>query len=162
MAAWDHLTQRPVDQVMGAFFFTRRAIFTSLTGFDERFFVYFEEVDFSLRANQAGWKTVYLTDTQAFHQGGGASQRVKAKRLFYSLRSRLLFGFKHFSVLQAWVLMGATLVLELLSRTLFSLFRGGIEDMRDTWNGYAMLYRDLPSILRISDVKRNAKDGVRR
>ena len=147
MAEWDHLSDRPVDQVIGAFFFMRRSVFVALHGFDERFFVYFEEVDVSLRARQAGWKTVYIAGAQAFHQGGGTSQQVKARRLFYSLRSRLLYGFKHFPRWQAWLLTGVTMLVEPISRTLFSLLRGGMQDVRNTWRGYGMLYRDLITIL---------------
>lgn len=148
MTDWDHLSDKVVDQVIGAFFFMRQDVFAVLKGFDKRFFVYFEEVDVSLRARKAGWKTVYLSGAQAFHQGGGTSQQVKAARLFYSLRSRLLYGFKHFSPLHAWVLFGLTMLVEPFSRTLFSLLRGGFEDMRNTWRGYSMLYRELPKLLK--------------
>lgn len=147
MAEWDHLSDKSVDQVIGAFFFARRTVFEALNGFDERFFVYFEEVDFSLRAKRAGWKTVYLTGAYAFHEGGGTSRQVKATRLFYSLRSRLLYGFEYFPSWQAWVLLGLTLFVEPLSRSVFSLLRGGMRDVRNTWRGYNMLYRDLPNIL---------------
>lgn len=148
MGEWAHDTTREVDQVIGAFFFIRRSVFEALNGFDERFFVYFEEVDVSYRARQAGWRSVYLASAQAFHAGGGTSQQVKAARLFYSLRSRLLYGFKHFSPLQAWALVGVTLLIEPVSRSIFSLLRGGLEDVRNTLMGYGMLWRALPAILR--------------
>ena len=147
MDDWDHSTRRSIDHVIGAFFFIRRRVFDALKGFDERFFIYFEEVDFSLRARQAGWKIVYLADAQAFHKGGGTSQQVKATRLFYSLRSRLLYGFKHLPRWQVWILFGIMAVVEPLSRSIFSLLRGGIRDVRNTWTGYGMLYRDLPAII---------------
>ena len=52
---WAHDETRTVDQVMGAFFFVRRSVFEVLGGFDERFFVYYEDLDFSVRARtQAG------------------------------------------------------------------------------------------------------------
>ncbi|MDX2463896.1 MAG: glycosyltransferase family 2 protein [Porticoccus sp.] len=148
MAVWDHLSDRSVDHVIGAFFFMRRGVFDALHGFDERFFVYLEDIDLSLRARQTGWRTVYLAGAQAFHQGGGTSQQVKARRLFYSLRSRLLYGFKHFPRWQAWLLAVITMLVEPISRTLFSLLRGGMQDVRNTWHGYGMLYRELPKILK--------------
>ena len=89
MAEWDHAQTRQVDHVIGAFFLVRRDLFDALHGFDERFFVYLEDLDFSHRAHQTGWLSVYLADAQAFHVGGGTSNQVKARRLFYSLRSRL-------------------------------------------------------------------------
>jgi len=148
MSAWDHLSKNTVDHVIGAFFFMRRAIFENLNGFDERFFVYLEDIDFSLRAKQAGWSTVYLSEAQAFHHGGGTSQQVKAERLFYSLRSRLLFVFKHFPSLHAWGVLGLTMLLEPVSRTFFSLLRGGVSDTQNVWRGYGMLFRELPKIIR--------------
>lgn len=147
MAEWDHLSCKSVDHVIGAFFFIRRTVFEVLNGFDERFFVYLEDVDVSVRARKMGWKTVYLADAQAFHQGGGTSRQVKATRLFYSLHSRLVYGLKHFSTEQAWLLFVLTLLVEPFSRTLFSLFRGGIQDVLNTWRGYGMLYRALPQLI---------------
>ena len=144
MAEWPHDTTREVDHVIGAFFLVRRALFESLGGFDERFFVYLEDLDFSLRARQAGWRTVYLADVQAFHAGGGTSNQVKARRLFYSLRSRLLYAAKHFSAGgAAWVFL-ATLLLEPLSRTALALARRSWPALKETWAGYAMLWRWLP------------------
>lgn len=148
MVEWDHTTTRRVDQVMGAFFLIRGPLFRSLGGFDERFFVYFEEVELSFRVRQSGYYSIYLADAQAFHAGGGTSRQVKAHRLFYSLRSRLLYGFKHFTLWRAWALLGVTLLLEPVSRSVFSLLRGGMQDIRNTLKAYGMLYRDLPGILK--------------
>ena len=148
MHEWDHADTRTVEQVIGAFFFTRRTVFETLGGFDERFFVYFEEVDYSFRARSAGWSSVYLAATHAFHAGGGTSRQVKAARLFYSLRSRLLYGFKHFTFFQAWTLALVTILLEPVIRSLFCVLRGSLTDLRHTWQAYGMLIEELPRILR--------------
>jgi len=150
MGEWNHDIERDVDQVIGAFFFIRHSVFEQLQGFDERFFVYFEEVDVSYRALQAGWRSVYLVNAQAFHAGGGTSQQVKAARLFYSLRSRLLYGFKHFSRFSAWALLVVTLLVEPFSRAIFSFLRGGEQDIKNTIKGYGMLYQELTEILRVN------------
>jgi GT2 family glycosyltransferase len=133
---------------MGAFFLIRREVFEACKGFDERFFVYFEEVDLSWRAKQVGWDSWYVTDTRAFHAGGGTSRQVKAQRLFYSLRSRLLYSFKHFPRWQAWLLMGVTCVIEPLIRTAWCLARGDGADVRNTWSAYRMLWRGMGRIVR--------------
>jgi len=153
LSEWPHDKTAMVDHVIGAFFFMRRSLFELLGGFDERFFVYLEDLDLSLRAHQAGWRTVYLTDAQAFHAGGGTSHQVKAHRLFYSLRSRLLYGFKHFTRLEAWILSGVTLLLEPVSRTMFSLARGNVQELRNTWKAYIMLYKDMGKILKIVTIR---------
>lgn len=147
MVEWPHDSNRQVDQVIGAFFLMRRDLFVALHGFDERFFVYFEEVDLSLRARQAGFRSMYIADVQAYHAGGGTSQQVKGHRLFYSLRSRLLYGFKHFKRMPAWTLVFVTLCLEPLSRIGSSLIAGRIDDARNTLMAYRMLIADLGDIL---------------
>lgn len=144
MAEWSHDQTREVDHVIGAFFLVRRSLFEGLGGFDERFFVYLEDLDFSYRAHKGGWRTIYLTDAQAFHAGGGTSNQVKAKRMFYSLRSRLLYAFKHFNLTGALLVLLSTLLLEPLTRTGYALLRGSWTSVKETWSGYAMLYRWLP------------------
>jgi GT2 family glycosyltransferase len=141
MKTWDHATTRRVDQVIGAFFLVRRGLFESLHGFDERFFVYFEEVDLSLRAAQAGFISIYLADAQAFHKGGGVSEQVKAYRLFYSLRSRVQYAFKHFSPMPAVCVTCATLLIEPLSRSLFLTGTGRFEEIGEMFRGFWMLWK---------------------
>ena len=144
MAEWDHGKTRQVDHVIGAFFLVRREVFDSLRGFDERFFVYLEDLDFSYRARQSGWLSVYLADVQAFHSGGGTSNQVKARRLFYSLRSRFIYAFKHFSWLGTIVILLAALLLEPWTRSALALLRLSGSGLRETWAAYGMLWRWLP------------------
>ena len=148
MKEWDHDYDRDVDQVIGAFFLVRSVLFEELKGFDERFFVYFEEVDVCYRARKSGWRSIYLSSASAFHAGGGTSGQVKSKRLFYSLRSRLLYGFKHFSYFSACILFGVTLFIEPFSRLFFTLKNRGFVDLGDILRGYGMLFINLPKILK--------------
>lgn len=147
MLEWDHSHTSIVDQVIGAFFIVRRELFESLGGFDERFFVYFEEVDFALRASQEGFRTIYLADAQAFHVGGAISKQVKARRLFYSLRSRLLYSFKHFSWIDSFGVLLLTLFVEPLSRSVLVTSRRSWSGFRETWLAYGMLWRWLPDLV---------------
>lgn len=146
MGDWDHARTATVDHVIGAFYLIRADLFRSLGGFDERFFVYLEDLDLSLRVRQAGWRSIYLAEAQAFHAGGGTSRQIMGRRLFYSLRSRLQYGFKHFSPLKAWALVVVTVAIEPWSRSAFSLLRGGVKDLRSTLEGYTMLWMALPTI----------------
>jgi len=148
MAEWSHDKTRTVDHVIGAFYMMRRNLFENLGGFDERFFVYLEDLDLSLRVNQAGYHNMYLSEAQAFHAGGGTSRQVKVHRLFYSLRSRLLYGFKHFDPLRAWTLVLVTMGVEPLTRTVFSFLGSGWSGVLNTWKAYGMLFGDFGAILR--------------
>ena len=146
MIEWPHDTDAEIPQVIGAFFLVRRAVFEALGGFDERFFVYYEEVDFTLRAAQAGWATLYCTHARAFHKGGGTSDQIRAARLFYALRSRLQFARKHFAPAPAAAVLVTTLVLEPWARIAVALRRRGIPGAGETLEGYRMLWRALPTL----------------
>ena len=125
-----------VDQVIGAFFLVRRTVFELNHGFDERFFVYFEEVDFSLRARRLGYGSYYLADTLLYHKGGGSSESVKAKRLFYSLRSRIQYGFKNLPLPEAIVLLLLTLTFELFARLVQAFLLASRSRLKETIRAY--------------------------
>jgi GT2 family glycosyltransferase len=144
---WDHKNSRVVEQVMGAYFLVRNSLFRKLGGFDERFFVYFEEVDFSLRAKYAGWDTYFLASVQCYHRGGGSSDQVKARRLYYSLQSRLFYAFKHFGRSQTAVLVLATLFIEPFSRIIQGIISASPKLVWEVLHGYALLYIAMPRIL---------------
>ncbi|QCO19963.1 glycosyltransferase family 2 protein (plasmid) [Azospirillum brasilense] len=147
MTEWDHADSRPVDQVMGAFLLIRRSLFEELGGFDERFFVYYDDVDLCLRARRAGWAVVHFAGAEAYHRGGGTSDQVRDLRLFYGLRSRILFAAKHFPPAGAALATAATLGLEPLVRLAHALLARSPADARAVLRGSAMLWRALPRLL---------------
>lgn len=144
---WAHDETREVDQVMGAFFFVRRSLYEALGGFDERFFVYFEDLDFAVRARGRGWTSAYLADAQAFHRGQGTTDAASDRRMFYFSRSRILFARKHFGTVGAAAVTAATLLLEPIPRIAAALAtrRGSLTA---TLRAFGMLWKDLPAILR--------------
>jgi N-acetylglucosaminyl-diphospho-decaprenol L-rhamnosyltransferase len=139
MREWDHQDSRRVDHVIGAFYLVRRELFESLGGFDERYFVYLEDLDFSLRARRAGWHSYYLATARAFHRGGGTSDQVRAERLVYLLRSRLQYARRHFSRAAALAVELATLVVEPVVRVAAALSSGAPRQAGDTIRAYWML-----------------------
>lgn len=140
MTDWDHNATCDVDHVIGAFYLIRRDLFAKLGGFDERFFVYLEDIDLSLRVHQAGYRIRYLSDIRAYHKGGGVSSQVKAARLFYSLRSRLIYARKHFSVWGARSVAAVTLGPEFFTRLAFLLLRGRVQEIGNLLAGYRALW----------------------
>lgn len=142
MREWDHRSTRAVDQVIGAFFLVRGPLFWQLGGFDERFFVYFEEVDLAYRAHQAGWSSLYLADAQAFHKGGGTSDQVRGRRLFYALRSRLAYFRKHGNAGQRAVVGLSTWLLEPPARLLLLLAGRRFAELRHLAEAYHLLLTD--------------------
>jgi GT2 family glycosyltransferase len=136
------LETRDVDQIIGAFFLVRRSLFERLGGFDERFFVYFEEVDFSMRARELGFRSRLLAEATACHHGGLSSEQVRAERLFYSLRSRLLYAAKHFSAPERGSVAAVTLFIEPLVRAAAAAGRLSGREIVETMRAYGMLARD--------------------
>ena len=139
---------RTVDQVMGAFFTVRRSVFEALGGFDQRFFVYFEDLDFSQRALVAGWASYYLATTTAYHTGHGSSSQAKAARLFYWLRSRVLYGYKHFGRIAGTLLLVGTIVIEPISRLVLAVSHWSLQEVRETLRGWAMFLWAIPSLIK--------------
>lgn len=140
MKDFSHKSSIEVDQVMGAFFFIRRDLFHQCNGFDEQFFVYFEEVDLSKRIKDLGFKSFFLANCNAFHVGGGVSQQVKAKRLFYSIRSRILYSRKHFNFLSYVFVYFMSLLVEPFPRIAFSIAKFDFKAILETISAYRLLF----------------------
>ncbi len=65
-----------VDQVMGACFLIRRSLIKDIGGLDERYFIWFEEVDYCKQAIQRGWEVVYEPSVYVIHHGGTSFAQV--------------------------------------------------------------------------------------
>ena len=139
MAEWDHASTRDVEHVMGAFYLARRRAFEAVSGFDERFFVYFEDLDLSRRLARAGWRIRYLAEARAYHRGGGTARLARARALSYFLRGRLRYARKHHGR-AGWALaLCATLCVEPWSRALGALAAGRPRDLGAVLGAYALL-----------------------
>uniref|UniRef100_UPI002636CCD9 glycosyltransferase family 2 protein n=1 Tax=Pseudophaeobacter sp. TaxID=1971739 RepID=UPI002636CCD9 len=66
-------TQTQVDWTAGASLMIRRQVIEEIGGFDETFFLYFEETDLCRRAAKAGWRTHYVPDSQVAHLGSAST-----------------------------------------------------------------------------------------
>ncbi|MEP7141840.1 MAG: glycosyltransferase family 2 protein [Ferruginibacter sp.] len=139
MTDWNHLQSSCVDEVMGAFMFMHIDIFKKLGYFDERFFVYYEELDFSLRLAKAGGKTFYNSEIKAVHSGMGTTEAIKAHRLFLNLRSRLQYAKKHFSGTGYLIVYLSTFTIEFISRVFFLIISGRFKEVKDVIKGYQLL-----------------------
>jgi hypothetical protein len=67
MTDWDHARVREVDWGLGAAMLLRRSALDGDAPFDERFFIYFEDVDLCARLKEAGWKVVYFPEAALIH-----------------------------------------------------------------------------------------------
>ncbi len=143
MNEWDHCESGFVHHVIGAFYLMRRSIFECVGGFDERFFMYLEDLDLSTRVADLEWKCLYVANARAHHEGGGTSKQIPGKRLFYAIRSRLQYAVKHFGVLGVLMVSVATLVFEPPLRILSMTFRRDSRGLHNTFEAYGLLIKWL-------------------
>jgi N-acetylglucosaminyl-diphospho-decaprenol L-rhamnosyltransferase len=64
----------PVDWICGASMMIRPAVLNAIGGFDENYFLYFEETDFCYRAKQAGFSTWYVPESRVMHIAGQSTK----------------------------------------------------------------------------------------
>ncbi|MEU5891685.1 glycosyltransferase family 2 protein [Streptomyces sp. NPDC047461] len=136
----------PVDQVIGAFFLLRRSLFDQLSGFDERYFLYFEETDLALRACQRGRCSYYLHQAKVHHIGQVSSAQLGGRRLCYSLCSRTRYAFRHWPRSHAWLLVALTLTVEAAARLSRAVLRRSPSECRATLSGYGGYLRWLCTV----------------
>lgn len=73
---FDYKTSHQVDQVSGAFFSISTQCAEKVGELDERFWIWFEEVDYCKRASQMGFPSWYFAGVEALHYGGQSFQKV--------------------------------------------------------------------------------------
>lgn len=94
LEGWNYDTERRVDLAIGAALAIRRSIFAVVGTFDERFFLYHEEVDFAKRVAEAGYETWFVPSSVAMHEGEGSARgqySVEQRKQ----RSRRAYWLKH-------------------------------------------------------------------
>ena len=74
-------SERPVGWLSGSCLLLRRAAFDEMAGFDERYFMYMEDVDLGDRLGAAGWQNVYVPSAEILHDKGHSTGRDPARNL---------------------------------------------------------------------------------
>jgi hypothetical protein len=100
---WQKQPIRKVDTVYGAALMISSKIFKELEGFDENFFLYFEENDLSRRARKLGAELYINSNARVIHEVGQSTKQFKDKDKYFS-ESRFLYFKKNFGIAQALVL----------------------------------------------------------
>ena len=87
------------DYYSGACLFINSLVLKKIKGFDESFFLYYEDVDFCLRAKKAGFTLGLLPQLKVFHRLSASTNKLGAKKIKILAQSHRLFCFKHLSPL---------------------------------------------------------------
>ena len=74
-------SERPVGWLSGSCLLVRRSAFDAVGGFDERYFMYMEDVDLGDRLGKAGWQNIYVPESEILHDKGHSTGREPARNL---------------------------------------------------------------------------------
>jgi len=118
LSDWDRNSIKEVGAVSGAALMIRKDIFKKIDGFDEDFFLYFEEIDLCRRINMLGKKVVYYPEAGIIHFKGKSSQATGNKTKKYFLASRFNFFKKNYGFFQALLVEGFLRTFELFGKIL--------------------------------------------
>jgi len=107
-------SERPVGWLSGSCLLVRRSAFDQVGGFDERYFMYMEDVDLGDRLGRAGWLSVYVPSAEVLHHKGHSTGRDPASHLAAHHESTYIFlADRHSGMWRAplrWTLRGSLAV----------------------------------------------------
>lgn len=86
---------REVDYTFGAAMLVRRSVFEEVGLFDERFFLYLEDLDFCLRVQLAGFSLLFVPQAHVWHSGAASTRHAPDFRQFHLVKSTFHFLTKH-------------------------------------------------------------------
>ena len=120
---FEYSREQEVEQVMGAFIFTRREIMKKIGGWSEDYFIWWEDIDLCRRLRQLGEKIVYTPVSRVIHYEG----KSFAQQLSFSKQRRfnrgLLIYFKKYHSRLAWFILRLASIDSLVLAWIAQLFR---------------------------------------
>ena len=139
MLDWDHADTRPVDWVLGAALYVRRDAVRDVGLMDERYFLYFEDVDWCQRMWRHGYEVVYCADATMRHEHARSSAQLDPRSVRAHAAGLLRFAEKWSAIL--YVVSGArrrirqilTLLLDVLAAVAACASAYGIRALLDPW-----------------------------
>ena len=91
----DHVVPQDIDFASGCAMCWKREVTEQIGVLDPRFFIYYEETDWCVRARAAGWRIVYVPQAKIWHRISAAMGTASPATDYYMTRNVLLFLSKH-------------------------------------------------------------------
>ncbi len=111
-------TQREINFVSGCCMFFKREVLEKIKGFDDHYFLYYEDADITLRTKQAGYKVVYAPKAILWHLNSASSDGSgSALHDYFLTRNRMLLGMKYADIRLKLALMKESIRLFITGRT---------------------------------------------
>ncbi len=106
-----------VDWISGCALLVRRGVIEQTGALDGRFFYYWEETEWCLRARRKGWRILQVPQAKLWHKGVRREYHPSPSVTYYATRNRFLLLAKHQAPLRAWLVAWAETLRTLLSWT---------------------------------------------
>ena len=123
--AWSAASVSFPDWLSGSFILMRYVDYKTIGGWDERFWMYCEDMDLSKMAFQLGWKRVMYNELKCMHSHGGSSRinpKVKAITKSAVIVSTFKYIQKHITIPGKWIAMATQFFIIALDLILLSPF----------------------------------------
>lgn len=126
LSRFDYDVEQDAPQPMGTFLLFRRQALADVGDpcrpFDERFPIFFNEVDLLYRLSQAGWRCLYTPSARILHHGGESTKQVRKSMIWESHRSLLRYLRKHHGT--GWGRLGLPFLSAMICTAAFVRARG--------------------------------------
>jgi GT2 family glycosyltransferase len=103
MTWWDHNDLREVEQAAGACLAVCRDVFERIGGFDEGYFMFYDDVELCRAILVAGWKIYFLPQAHVYHQGGQSTIQAVPQNLSELYHSMYRYFRRHHSRTTVWL-----------------------------------------------------------
>ncbi len=125
----------PVDWISGCAILVKREVIEQVGMLDERFFYYWEETEWCIRANKQGWKIMHVPQAKLWHKGVQREYRPKPSVTYYKTRNRLMALAKHHAPLTTWFVAWSQILRTLTSWSIKPKWRNMREHRNAMWQG---------------------------
>lgn len=131
---FDEITE--VDYIASCALLTKKGIFEEIGYMDEKYFAYWDETDWCVRAGKAGYRVLYVPKAKMWHKISSTSKKISGFYEYYNTRNTFLFMKKHatriqfisfilwFFVVNFWFISGMLLVYHKNIKALISFYKG--------------------------------------
>jgi N-acetylglucosaminyl-diphospho-decaprenol L-rhamnosyltransferase len=88
-----------VDRLPGSCLLIRPEALAKVEGFDEAYFMYWEEIDLCRRLGKAGYQLLICNSVRVIHYGEAQRYKYRPQRIYYMWRNQFYFSFKNYGLL---------------------------------------------------------------
>jgi GT2 family glycosyltransferase len=141
--------ERPFDvfYARGAALVVRSDVFRNAGGFDEDYFIYYEETDLCWRLRLMGYRVVTVPTSRVYHLGGGTMGKVMPRAVYYRRRNQLTTLLKNYSLSRALFYSSVLIIRYLGFSVLRILFRKDLVVARAVLSALVWNFRNIRRIL---------------